>query len=120
MAGEANLQTTIVKWMRLQYPDILFFAIPNEQLYSGKGGALAGKRLNDMGRMAGVADLFIAHPIACGMWGCGLFIECKSGRNKQSPAQRIFEQRATQSGYHYKVVYTIDEAIQTITHYIES
>ena len=52
---EDNLQKACVTWFRLQYPDVVIFAIPN----GGSRNPIEAAKLKATGTLAGVADLFV-------------------------------------------------------------
>ena len=57
---EDDEQAAFVTWLRLKH--IAHFSVPNE----GKRSHAAAKRLERLGRMAGVPDLIIIQPAKCG------------------------------------------------------
>lgn len=115
MSSEAKIQAAAHRYVQAKYPKVLSFSIPNEQLFSGQNAAIRGKRLNDMGRRVGAADYFIAEPN--GMH-CGLFLEFKTAKGRQSVAQRAFELDVKGRGYAYDVVHSLDEAMLKIDEYL--
>ncbi len=113
MTAEDRLQSQCVKWLRLQYPNELIFAIPN----GGTRNILEAVKLKQTGVLSGVADVFIALPN--GKYH-GLFVEFKVGKNKQTTTQREFEKIIKSKGYEYKVAYSLDEFIDIVTIYINN
>lgn len=116
---EDNLQKACVTWFRLQYPDIVIFAIPN----GGKRNAIEASKLKATGVLPGVADLFVMkYKVADEPWDSfyhGLFIELKAGENKQTQAQIEFEAKAKHSSYAYHVCRSIDEFMKVVNEYLE-
>lgn len=111
--AEANIQREVVKWISLQYPHVLFFSVPNE----GKRKASTGRILNEMGRLSGVADLFVCYPVP---GYHGLFLELKAASGKQTQAQKWFAYRATSVNYQYEVARSFDEARAAIETYFNT
>jgi hypothetical protein len=109
--SESKLQSECVKWFRLQYPNVTIFAIPN----GGNRDAITGAIMKREGALAGVADLFVMKPSSS---FCGLFIEMKIGKGKQSDKQLDFQQKALASGYQYKVITSIDQFIKDVKEYL--
>lgn len=110
---EHRIQVSCVKWFRLQYRDIglLLWSTPN----GSARDLITGKRLKDEGVVAGVADLFLA--VARGGYH-GLFIEMKTEKGKQSPAQIEFQKRVEAQGYKYVVCRSLDEFMMVINEYL--
>ena len=71
---EESIQVACVKWFRLQYPNLVIFAVPN----GGSRNLYEAKNMKESGTLAGVADLVIV-----GNGGRVLFVEMKAGKNKQ-------------------------------------
>ena len=114
---EADLQIAIVQYMRLAYPHIVMHSIPNEQLFRGSGAPIAGKRLNDMGRMSGVADLFIAHPSPS--YGFhGMYIEVKAKGKGPTEKQAEFAERVKAVGYDWYLSRDLADTIAHIRKYL--
>lgn len=121
---EDKLQEACITWFRLQYPDIVIFAIPN----GGKRNAIEAAKLKRTGTLAGVADLFIMkwgyYWKDCGNLGTclatyhGIFIELKVEKNSQTESQREFANKAMSAGYYYHVCRSIDEFMSTINEYL--
>ena len=97
---ESTLQTSCVKWFRIQYPNFVIYAVPN----GGSRNVREAQRLKAEGVLAGVADLVIMLP-----QGKSLYIEMKVKGNKQTDNQKDFQQKAEALGYKYYVCYSFDE-----------
>lgn len=97
---ESTLQTSCVKWFRLQYPNLVIYAVPN----GGLRNSAEAKRLKEEGVLAGVADLVVMLP-----QGKSLYIEMKIKGNKQTEHQKVFQQKAEALGYKYYVCYSFDQ-----------
>lgn len=97
---ESILQSACVRWFRLQYPNLVIYAVPN----GGSRNVREAQRLKAEGVLAGVADLVIMLP-----QGKSLYIEMKVKGNKQTDNQKDFQKIAETLGYKYYVCYSFDE-----------
>lgn len=116
---ESKLQTECVKWFRLQYPQYYYnlFAIPN----GGKRSKVEAAIMQGEGVVSGVADLMLAVPkyeIGNGYYHA-LFIEMKSGKNKQTANQIAFQKAVELQGYKYVVCRTFEQFQTVITEYLK-
>lgn len=89
---ERGLQEACVKWFRLQYPNLVIFAVPN----GGSRNLYEAKNMKESGTLAGVADLVIV-----GNGGRVLFVEMKAGKNKQEDSQVLFQNKVEKLGHKY-------------------
>ena len=105
MQKESVLQTACVKWFRLQYPDLIIYAVPN----GGSRNAREAQRLKAEGVLAGVADLVVLLP-----QGKSLYIEMKVKGNKQTDNQKEFQKIAENLGHTYDVCYSFEEFKEVI------
>lgn len=124
---ESKLQTECVKWFRLQYPQYYYnlFAIGN----GGKRSKVEAAIMQGEGVVSGVADLMLAVPKFDKITGLGvtytelmhhsLFIEMKSGKNKQTANQIAFQQAVELQGYKYVVCRTFEQFKTVITEYLK-
>ena len=101
-ANEHQEQCVFVKVIRLKYPTLLFYAIPNGQL---RNPSIA-KKLKNEGVMPGVPDLCFP--------SLKLYIEMKSKEGQISSAQRYMMRLLTNCGYTCKVCYGAQQAIDLI------
>ena len=108
---ESQLQQACIKWLRLQYPKVVAFAIPN----GGKRNAREAARMKSEGVLAGVPDLFIAAPRGV---HAGLFIELKAGKGRMSEAQTIMRDRLNDAGYCTALCRTLEEFQSTVKWYV--
>src|SRR3990172_297958 len=101
---ESRLQIACFKYFRLQYPQyrMLYFAVPN----GGHRNIITAKIQKAEGCLAGAADSFLAVPRKDKN---GLFIEFKSGKNKQTESQVEFMQAVVKMWYAYQLVYSFDD-----------
>ena len=110
---EAALQTACVRWFRLQYPEYahLLFAVPN----GGSRNLKEAAHLKQQGVTAGVSDLILLVP----SYPCPfLCIEMKVGRNKQTEAQKAFQQQVESVGGAYVVCYSFEHFAGAINAYL--
>lgn len=89
---EESIQVACVKWFRLQYPNLVIFAVPN----GGSRNLYEAKNMKESGTLAGVADLIIV-----GNGGRVLFVEMKAGKNKQEDSQVLFQNKVEKLGHKY-------------------
>ena len=127
---EDKLQEACVTWFRLQYPGVIIFAIPN----GGSRNEIEAAKLKRTGTLAGVADLFVmkdkytsieiddktvGNPILNYMTiEHGLFVELKVGKNQQTPAQKVFQEKAEYAGFKYQVCRSIEEFMNVVNEYM--
>lgn len=115
---EKQEQEMLVRWFKMQYPNILLFAIPN----GGSRHILEAKSLALGGVKAGVPDIMLAKP---SKGFPGLFIELKrpivKGKPKPtvSTAQKEVIAQLIESGYAVEICYGFDEAKQVIVSYLD-
>lgn len=110
---EHNLQVSCVRWFDLQFPHLkpILFAIPN----GGQRNKTVAAKLKAEGVRSGVADLFLSMPSKSHH---GLYIEMKSGKNKQTDTQLQFQKLTTEQGYRYEVIRTFEQFKDLIVNYI--
>lgn len=131
---EHNIQCACVRWFNLQWPQYrgLLFAVPNG---GARSKATAGK-LKAEGVVPGVSDLILLVPRfgfphiiegnADGMVSyvgtdelcCGLCIEMKTAKGRQSPEQKEWQAKVEAQGYKYAVCHSLDEFMNTINNYL--
>ena len=110
MQKESILQTACVKWFRLQYPDLIIYAVPN----GGSRNVREAQRLKAEGVLAGVADLVVLLP-----QGKSLYIEMKVKGNRQTDNQKAFQGKAITLGHPYTVCYSFEEFKNAVESAIE-
>ena len=113
---EREYQMQLVEHIKIRYPNVLMFAIPNDGI-AGSKGAIYGMIRKKMGVVAGVPDLFLAHPGKNDKRG--LFIEMKREGGKVSQAQKEVHHYLKQY-YDVKVCYNYEEAIAAVDCYMGS
>jgi hypothetical protein len=99
-ATEGQIHEACVEWLELVAPEnFIFFHPANGE---PRHPAVAA-RLKRMGVKPGVSDLVF-------VWdGQVLFVEIKSGKGRQSLAQKDFERRVSLAGFAYVLVRSLDE-----------
>ena len=114
---ESRIQRSCIKWFRYQYPKHVLFAIPN----GGRRWKTEAKIMNGEGVMAGVADLFLAHPSKnnAGTIVHGLFVEMKSEKGIHQESQKDFERKVFAQGYDYEVCRSFDEFKKVVENYLK-
>lgn len=131
---EHKLQCACVQWFNIQHRDLrgLLFAVPNG---GARSKATAGK-LKAEGVVPGVADLILLVPHlgfphiiegnADGMVSyvgtadlfCGLCIEMKTPKGRQSPEQKAWQSKVESHCYKYAVVRSLEDFIKQINDYL--
>lgn len=91
-------QSALVSWIDSNFPDALFFSIPNGAHLHGEGKARFAQinKLKAEGLRPGVSDLFIAEARG-GYHGC--FVEMKTLTGELSENQTQFLAEAEEKGY---------------------
>ena len=110
---EHRIQCACVNWFRFQYPThaSALFAVPN----GGRRDRVSGAKLKAEGVLAGVSDLIL---LVARDWCHGLLIEMKTGKGKQSPAQKEWQHDMERRGYRYIVCHSFDEFREQIDDYL--
>ena len=102
---EESIQVACVKWFRLQYPNLVIFAVPN----GGSRNLYEAKNMKESGTLAGVADLVIV-----GNGGKVLFVEMKAGKNKQEDSQVLFQNKVEKLGHKYIICRSKEQFMKKI------
>lgn len=114
IVSESKIQAAFHKYVRLQYPDIMAFSIPNG-FFAGRNGVGHAVRMKAEGMMAGVPDYWIVHNNG---HFAGLVIEFKYGKNKPSKEQKHYLEYLNNNGFRAVVCYSTDEAIYELNAYM--
>lgn len=109
---EHKLQSTLVRFLQLQYPHVFFNGSLGGQYQRYQSQRNKGKAA---GYRRGFPDLFIYEP--AGKFH-GLAIELKVKGNYATQAQKEVIQILTNKGYKAVVCTGLDEALQTINEYL--
>lgn len=114
---EAQEQEALVEWFKLQYPDLILFAIPNGLVRNPIQGALNARQ----GLVKGMPDLMLAKPVAP---YAGLFLELKRPsyymvtQGKVSIEQANMVKRLNDAGYLAVICYGWCDAKKIIMDYL--
>lgn len=114
--NEHQLQRSFFKWLEVQHPKLYWnvYAIPN----GGLRNKLVAKKLKDEGVKSGVWDVQVLLPrMIDGDYKLGMWIEFKIGYNKLTENQKAFKE-ANEHNYYWAVCYTLEEAIEQLTNYL--
>lgn len=106
LGPEDLLQITVVRFLRVAAPGLLYWHVPN-------GGARSpgeGRKFKDMGTLPGVADLSFVLPD-----GRAAFIELKTLKGRQEPTQKAFEEACQNNNAPYAVCRSLKEVEATLT-----
>jgi hypothetical protein len=124
---EENLQTATAQLLRMRWPQLLAFHVPNggkrplTPIHLRGGGVkmvpIAGKKMKDAGARAGVSDWLILQPI--GHYH-GLAIELKAKGGGLETTQIEFLQACQDNGYAVAVVWNLEAFEQVITNYLKT
>ena len=109
---EQRLQTSIVKYIKLAYPNTLFTATMGGVKLNSWGQRNA---LKSTGYLKGVADLLIFE--SKGMYK-GLFIELKTLKGKPTIAQKEWIAYLNAKGYKAEICIELPEALECIDSYM--
>lgn len=118
MKPEDGLQIAVADYLRLQYPNILWFHVANERQTSPQRGA----KLKRMGVKAGVMDILIfEEKYKDGIYDTykGLAVELKIPPNKQTKAQIEMMYKFIKAGWKHDVCFSFDEAKKVIDEYLK-
>lgn len=108
---ESELQRACMKWMRLQYPKLMMFSVPNGGYRNRREAAI----MVSEGIRTGVSDLILLK--ACGGYH-GLCVEMKWANGRQSDAQKEFQFIVEQEGYLYRIARSFDAFKDLIERYV--
>lgn len=111
--SEDRIQADVIAWARAHDDQRvrLLFHIPN----GGERTAVAGGRLVALGVKRGVSDLFLPAPVYP---YSGLWVEMKTATGALSIPQRGWLAEMAAQGYAVAVCRSADDAIATITRYL--
>lgn len=113
---EGGIQATLMEWAMLmenRWPQLrLLFHVPN----GGARSKSEAGRMKRQGVKAGVPDLML--PVARGGYH-GLFVELKAEKGSLTAEQKEWIRSLQEQGYAATVCKGLDEAIWTITNYMQ-
>ncbi len=111
---EHQIQVGCVNWFRLQYPNLLIYAIPN----GSKRNLITAVKLKAEGVVSGVPDLHI--PVARHGYH-GLYIEMKNGKKGVvSQNQKDIMKKLTEEGYRCEVCRSLDDFMKVTKDYLSA
>ena len=108
--SEDDVTATVVQYCHMRGVPVAH--VPNE----GKRSPQQGARLKRMGMSPGFPDLVI--PLPCGAYH-GLYIELKVGNGRTTAEQKEWLARLCKNGYAATACWGVDEAMNTISHYLK-
>jgi hypothetical protein len=109
---ELLLQIAVVKWLRLQFPEIRYCASAGGMRTS----LSVAKKMKASGYVKGFPDLFLYHPT---MTKNGMAIELKANKKSYaSKEQKQWIEDLNNRGYYAIVSKSFDETIEKITDYL--
>lgn len=112
LTQEQKLQESCVKFLKLQYPNLLFTHVPNE----GKKSAFERFLYKIMGVRTGISDILIFKP---SNGYNGLAIELKVGKNKTTDLQNKFLKDIYDCGWSCFIVYSLEGFIDVVNNYFK-
>ncbi len=104
-ASEAQIQRSIIAWLRTVLPDALVHHSPNEGVRGGKAGVLDGARKKASGQLAGWPDIEVMTWANLGP----MFFEVKADLGVVSKTQAVVLERLRALGYRVAVVQSIED-----------
>lgn len=107
---ESRIQGSAVAEIKLRYPRIVFWHVPN----GGRRSFRDAQRFKLMGVRPGVADLFFLRA-AHGYYG--LFLEVKASRGRLSEDQLLFESECVDEGYLYMCCDSVQSILTAVRWY---
>lgn len=124
--SEDKIQADCFFWLRNTYRRTykLCFHIPNGGLRSGR----EAKKLEAMGVVAGIPDLFLAIPENKFLPGAalmhtkayGLFIEMKTSKGNESPDQKSAHAALRAAGFRVETIRSLEEFQTLINDYLKN
>lgn len=112
MQEEYHIQTSVVLWLRANFPNALFTIAPSGM----KLPIGVAVKLKRMGYSPGTPDICIFEPR---YQYHGLFVELKTKRGVKSDEQIAWNEELNRRGYLSIFCYSFDEAVQRIGDYLK-
>jgi len=103
---EYQEQSSWIKWVRLNYPNLTVYHIPNGE----KRDIKTGVKLKNMGVLPGVFDLYCMD--------YKLYIEFKTETGKLSDDQKWFSSKAKDTGHDTMVCFGFEDGVKKFTEYV--
>lgn len=111
---EQELQRACIKWLRLQYPDLLAFHTPNGR---NAGSPRMGKLWKDMGVVAGVPDILI---VRRNSYWVGMAVELKSDKGRISESQLAMHEKFLKEGWYMTTIRSLDDFMRAVKEYMRT
>ena len=113
LGKEDDMQISCTVFLRQQYPDKLFFHVPNGGFRNRREGA----KFKRMGVRAGVSDFIFLEPTRNYK---GLIVELKVRGGRLQNTQKEFLEDAEARGYKCGVVYSIAAFVDLVNWYFKT
>ena len=110
MRIEDGIQMAVVEYLKVKYRKVKFTISPIVKL-----SPQMGAKMKRMGYSPGTPDIMILAPVNPYF---GLFLELKTEKGHQSPAQKEWQAYLNDRGYCYALCKGVDEAINVIDKYM--
>lgn len=94
---EHNIQKSVVRWFKREYPNYLIFSTNNEACYTRK------TYFTEAGMLTGVSDLVVVLPSKI------IFVELKTTKGVQSKKQKDFETKIKYLNFDYYIIRSLEE-----------
>ena len=93
---EHNIQKSIIRWFRKEYPEYIIFSTNNEACYNNS-------YFLESGVLQGVSDLVVVLPNKI------IFVELKTNKGIQSKNQKQFQTKLNSIGYEYYIIRSLED-----------
>lgn len=113
LSKEDRMQNQIMRYLKLQYPDVLSIHVPNE----GKRSPFERFKFKYLGGLSGVPDILI---FSKNDFNIGLAIELKVGYNKPTENQKRCLKALKTAGWYACWSNSLDEVIELIDKYFKN
>lgn len=113
MMTEYEIQTKLVRYIKLKYPDLLMAVSPAAGFKVSRGVAM---KMIAMGYQKGTPDIIILEPRRKYYGFC---IELKTEKGVVSDEQKAYLYKLTMKGYYACIVFTLEHAIELLNWYLD-
>lgn len=113
MMTEYEIQTKLVRYIRLKYPDLLMAVSPAAGFKVSRGVAM---KMIAMGYQKGTPDIIILEPRG---GYHGLCIELKAEKGVVSDEQKMYLQKLALKRYSIATAFSLETAMQIVNHYLD-
>ena len=104
---EYQVQTSFIKWMKENYPDLTIYHIPNGE----KRDVKTGVKLKNLGVLPGVFDLYCMD--------LKLYIEIKTDNGKLSDDQKWFSSKAKDTGHDIIIGFGLEDVCRKFEDFVK-